>query len=744
MVASKVLGRAVFVGVVAVFADFAAVVVGGVVVGVVVGVDVGVDWADALKSNCATAKRKVPPARIAVVSARGVEKEDRMLMRVLMRGIVPIGRRAVCLRINGVFSADTPTESARASHHISPRRLSELPSRRRQSGYHSRPMHLRLVAAVRSVFIASLAGGLPIACQTPYGDRPNAIPSQEALSARIDAAMKGGAERQIVKSPAQAAPSVGGGETDVDRMLAARRVELNAIGPQSAELAGTVSGVVALGNEAPTRVALTLQSAIESAVRNNLETDVARLQEAINADDLTRAEAAFDWVVGASVGYESNDRPSVGIIFPGSSNGATVIPNVTSQHNYLFGASVGKALTSGGALSISGQANRVDNLQEGLYTPDPAWSSAVTLGLSQPLLRGFGEDVALAQVQLAANSDRQATEALRGRLLSVVAQTQQAYWSLVSARARLVSAEWLVSVGEEVRNVLAKRREFDATLAQYANAVATVEQRKAIVIEARRRLSEAGNTLKSIINSADLPVGGEADVVPADMPSDAPFQANLRQSIEQAFAKSPSIQQALISIDSATINTTVAENGTLPQLDLATNMTWFGLNESLTDSTSNITDGDFVSYAAGLQFSYALGNRAAEASYRQARMRRSQTFVAYEQSVQGAVLAVKNAMTDCVSYRQLVDQNRSYRIAQAENLRALLVDEKTQAALTPEFLQLKFQLQNGLAAAEDAYFASLVGYQSAIAALQQATGTGLEANRIEFDPGQPGKKFGFK
>jgi hypothetical protein len=49
-----------------------------------------------------------------------------------------------------------------------------------------------------------------------------------------------------------------------------------------------------------------------------------------------------------------------------------------------------------------------------------------------------------------------------------------------------------------------------------------------------------------------------------------------------------------------------------------------------------------------------------------------------------------------------------------------------------------------LAAAEDAYFASLVGYQSAIAALQQATGTGLEANRIEFDPGQPGKKFGFK
>jgi hypothetical protein len=99
--------------------------------------------------------------------------------------------------------------------------------------------------------------------------------------------------------------------------------------------------------------------------------------------------------------------------------------------------------------------------------------------------------------------------------------------------------------------------------------------------------------------------------------------------------------------------------------------------------------------------------------------------------VQGSVLSVKNALVDCVAFRELVEQNRTYRLAQAENLRALQVDEKTLAALTPEFLQLKFQLQNGLALAEDSYFASLVGYQGALASLQRAMGTGLEANRIE-------------
>ena len=147
---------------------------------------------------------------------------------------------------------------------------------------------------------------------------------------------------------------------------------------------------------------------------------------------------------------------------------------------------------------------------------------------------------------------------------------------------------------------------------------------------------------------------------------------------------------------------------------------------------SDVTTGDFVGYAASVQFSQAIGNRAAEAMYLEARLRRSQTVVAYDKAVQGSVLSVKNAMVDCVAFRELVGQNRTYRLAQAENLRALLVDEKTLAALTPEFLQLKFQLQNGLAQAEDQYFASLVNYQSALAELQRAMGTGLEAHRIEF------------
>jgi outer membrane protein TolC len=576
--------------------------------------------------------------------------------------------------------------------------------------------------------LASIAALAPTACKSPLAT-PVEYPSSERLSALI----KSGAERQVAGVEAAPAQAAGPTESAIDRMLAARRDELRAMGPQSAALGSTISGTVPLTGETPARVLLTLENAVLAAVRNNLDLETARIGKSITAADIERAEAAFDWVVGAGAGFDRIDQPSVGILFPGSGSGSTVIPNVTNQRNWSFDAGVSRALESGGTLSLTARSSRIDNLDSDLYTPDPAWSSAVALGVTQPLLRGFGTETALAEIRLAQNRDRIAREALRAQLLDIVARTEQAYWALVSARARLVSAEWLVTVGEEVRDVLAKRREFDATLAEYANAVATVEARKSVVLESRRRLSEAGNALKAIINDPALPLGGEADVVPADAPSDAPFTADLRKAIETAIARAPSIQQALVAIDSASVGVAVADDGRLPQLDLSAEISWFGLRDDFGDSYSDIAAGDFVNYAAGLRFSQALGNRAAESAYRQARLRRSQAAVDYERAVQSTVLAVKNALTDCVSYRQLVEQNRVFRLAQAENLRALLVDEKTLAALTPEFLQLKFQLQNGLALAEDQYFASLVGYQNALAELSRAMGTGLEAKRIEID-----------
>ena len=74
---------------------------------------------------------------------------------------------------------------------------------------------------------------------------------------------------------------------------------------------------------------------------------------------------------------------------------------------------------------------------------------------------------------------------------------------------------------------------------------------------------------------------------------------------------------------------------------------------------------------------------------------------------------------------------RSNRIAQAENLRALRVEEETLAGLTPEFLNLKFQRQERLAVARFQEIQALAEYDRALASLHRAMGTGLSVNNIE-------------
>ncbi|MSR40700.1 MAG: TolC family protein [Phycisphaerales bacterium] len=582
-------------------------------------------------------------------------------------------------------------------------------------------------AFVRGLATTMLATVALVGCQSPLTTASSELPGED-----LKRAVNSSFDAQLAQIPAGSAPIIGATECEIETMLAARRVELDAIGPKMSELGPALDASIPLDGlqaGASPQVILSLKTAIQTAVANNLSVQNAQLQKAVTDAQIVQAEAAFDWVFGASTGYQRIEQPSVGIIFPGFSG--TVIPSVTNQNALQLSTNLQKQLETGGSFSVGLTENFIDNLNTEYYTPDPAYQTALSLGYTQPLLRGFGTDVNLAQIRVAQNQDRAAFQALRAQLLKVVSDTESTYWALVQARNQLVTAQWLVEVGTEVREVLAKRRQFDATVSEYANAVATVEQRKATVLDAKRAVQIASNTLKSLMHSSELPVGGDVLIVPSDFPLATPFQADLRASLTTALECSPSIESALIGIDSSSIGVEVADNGRLPQLDLATQVQWFGLASGFGSSMGQVGGGDFVDYAAGLQFSQAIGNRAAESAYRQARLQRSQAVIQYRTAVQNAALTVKNALIDCVSYRQLVEQNRQTRLAQAENLRALLVDERTLAALSPEFLQLKFQTQNALAQSQNIFVGALAAYQISVARLHEVMGDGLAVNRIE-------------
>lgn len=475
---------------------------------------------------------------------------------------------------------------------------------------------------------------------------------------------------------------------------------------------------------------LSLDDAILFAIEHNLDIRIASLQPFISAQEVIAAEAAFDFLFGAGGTTRRNKIPQQQVFV----GGVPVNSGVSTTDTFVGNASLVKQLYGGGAISLSTEMTRTNNSTSGsAFSPDPAWQTVGTIDLTQPLLRNFGEKVTLAGVHLSAIAQDQTKEDLRDTLNSVVTSTEHAYLDLSMQWKILQIKIWLLEQGEQVVEILDLRREYDTGQADYAQAVATVQQRNADVISQQSTVQKASDTLKKIINTDDYPLHSEAVIQPMGILEANPVSISLRQAIVTAFENRPDLRKLSLAINSESINVQVADNARMPKLDMQAQMSFFGLGESASDGYKEVFDTDFINYLAGLSFEVPLGNRAAEANYTSARLQKMSAMAAHKQGIQQAVIDVKTALRDIVTSAELMQANRSYRIAQTENLRALLVEEETMAGLSPTFLNLKLQTQSGLATARIAEYDSMIRYNKSIASLYQAMGTTLNMRQVDIE-----------
>ncbi len=575
---------------------------------------------------------------------------------------------------------------------------------------------------------ASLILGASLILAVAGCDNPLRQQEDADLQRSLDATLAREASAQTLRAPPTA---VRAPESSVFENLRSRRGQLDAMGPQRTDGGIGLDVGPDLDGRAPREVVLTLQQAIASAVENNLGVQQARLEEAISQADIVRAEAVFDTVLFAKSGYERSFQPQP-VINIGGGGGSFLLNPTADQRNWNLESGFEQRFATGTNMSVSTKMGRQSfNDPNDSISPNPSYTSSVNLTLSQPLLRNFGTDVNLASLRVARNQDRRALQVLRQSLMETVARTENLYWQVYVNRQRLVSARWLLKVGEETRDLLSRRREYDASLSQYADAVSKVEDRRASIIRAERELQRTVNDLKRVMNDPRLAPGSNETIVPVDQPVDQPLKYSVPDALATALAQSPLVSAALLSIDDASIGVDVADNGRLPQLDLEASGALYGLASGFGDAWQSLGDNNWIEWAVGATFRQPIGNRAGEADYRRARLARSRAVIVYKTAVQGAVLEVRNALQDAAASYRLIEQTRAQRLAAAENMRALSIDEENIAQLTPEFLALKFFRQDGLALTQVAEAAALADYNAAIANLYAAMGSALERNRIE-------------
>lgn len=480
-----------------------------------------------------------------------------------------------------------------------------------------------------------------------------------------------------------------------------------------------------------TTLGVSLERVIAKALEYNLDVQVARFGPAISEADLVAAEARFDWTFSTGVTWDDNDTPQAG---PGFLSLGAVR---SSDQSVAWTAGLDRQLETGGSLGVS-QAltyrdERASSFGE-VGSPNPASSLGYTLDYTQPLMRGFGSDSALAEVRLNRNAERREISSLRGTLINTLTLVENSYWELVTAHRELVIQHKLLRRGIKTRDDIVARRVQDARQAQIADAIARVERRRGDLMQAQTTLRRASDRLKALINDPAVPVGSEILLLPVDPPLDQPVEFSLIDSLTTAAERRPELESALLNIDDSSIRQQLARNARRPKLDLQAQLQMLELQGNAGDAYEKNFDNEFVdSFLLGITFEQPLGNRAGEAGYRQSRLERMRSVVSYRNTLQTIVLEVKESLDNLVTNARLIEQARLSRIAQGEALRTLQVEKRlTDAGYTVERLNLELNQQESLASAERAETAALINYNRSMADLHAATGTTLERNRIDF------------
>ncbi len=478
-----------------------------------------------------------------------------------------------------------------------------------------------------------------------------------------------------------------------------------------------------LVGDAATTVRLSLEDAIFVAIENNLDLRSVSFRPAISQEALIAADAAFDWVFFTGVDWQKLDQPQLLRLINNTPVGA--IAQVNEQAEWLTG--VRKPLRTGGEFDASFRLTYLnDSTPFTSLSPDPSRAASLDLGLNQPLLRGFGRDFNEAEIRLAENQTLRAAEETRAQLLTLVLDVHREYYLLNLAMARLMIQQRLLDRGIETRDVLAGRLDFDVRPAEYSDARARVEARRASLIRAQKTLREQSDRVKALLDSERFPLADETLLVPSMDMSTMPISFSLLDAITDALQTRPELQVALLNIDDAAVRQKFAQNAKLPLLDLNLRAQFGAIDDSTGDVLDNLIDNDFVNYIAGIQFEQPIGNRGPEAAFSQRRLERLQSILDYAAAVRNAVFVVKDALRSVVTDYALIEQTRVARVAAAENLRTLLVEEQTLRGLTPDFLNLKLNRQESLAQAELEEAIAIFDYKFSLAQYYDSIGVSLD------------------
>jgi outer membrane protein TolC len=469
---------------------------------------------------------------------------------------------------------------------------------------------------------------------------------------------------------------------------------------------------------------LPLQEVIHRAVANNLEVKVAGYQPAIDETRVTEAEARYDPVFFNNLSYSRTDNEN-GFGF-GRNNGRNILEEVGIRQNFWSGGNAQLSYRS----SWTEPRNFSTDFSGQRTVGDTFWDNQVVLEVTQPLLRDFGNDINYARISINRDNQRISLLEFRKQLETTATDIERTYWQLVGAERGVRIAENLLDNTIATGQVLSARRNQDVTRVQLSQANASIESRRAALIQAKARVRDLSDQLKRFMNDPEIPVSSGTLILPANAPSEEPLVFELEDQINTALENRLELGEQQLRVRSADTALRVANNNLLPRLHAVGSISVQGLENDFGRATNEQLGSTNLNYTIGLQFEIPIGNREARAIKRRAQLQRLQAIDQYANLIQQVSLEVQIALREVKTSWDLMAATRMSRFAAADSLLAIQQRQDAGEALTPTFVQLKLDTQERLANSQTQEVDAISNYNIAIARLEQAKGTLLRYNNI--------------
>jgi outer membrane protein TolC len=463
-------------------------------------------------------------------------------------------------------------------------------------------------------------------------------------------------------------------------------------------------------NAVPHRaVELTLEEARAAALTNNLDLKFHLVGPSIAEQTLDEERAKFEWTFFGSAGYSRSEQDDEG--------------NTVSVQSYETGVAI--PLTTGGSLRAGLPFSRADT---SLDNVGGVAEAAVSVSYVQSLLRGAGTRVNTHSIRIATYQKDITDVYTKLSAIAILANVDIVYWQLYAARRELdVRREQYKLAEDQLDHARRKVGAGAAAKIEIVRAEAGLAGRLEDVINAETSVRDRERDLKRILNREDLPLSVEIDIIPTSEPD--PIGLDLDAEAIAAMALDNRMEMVELEFQLAVddLNIELARNRTLPDVSFDYRYAAGSESGSLGGALGDIGTGSLQDHAVGISAVIPLGNRAAQARYRRARLEKVRNRIDQERLRQSIRQEVYNAVDELrqnwrrilAAEQGVVTAYRDYKV------------EQSQFTLGKSTSTFVLQSASRLADAQSRRIRAFAEYEIAQVRLARATGTLLGRGRLE-------------